>query len=216
LALTAAFLAVMFLIVRPVAHRFVTRLENPDISPAVMAVVLATLLLSALTTDAIGIHAIFGAFVLGAVIPHDSALARSFTHRLEDLVTVLFLPAFFALTGMRTQIGLVSTAEEWLLCGFIIAVATVGKFGSTLAAARLTGLGWRDAAALGLLMNTRGLMELIALHIGLELKIISPALFAMMVLMALITTMATAPLLQLLVVRDAWPQASARAGLHAR
>jgi len=108
------------------------------------------------------------------------------------------LPAFFAFTGMRTRIGLASGAEQWLLCGLIIAVATLGKFGGTLAAARLTGLGWRDAAALGLLMNTRGLMELIALNIGLDMKIISPALFAMMVLMALVTTMATTPLLHLI------------------
>jgi K+:H+ antiporter len=98
---------------------------------------------------------------------------------------------------VRTQIGLVSGWADWLLCGLVIVAATAGKFGGTLAAARLTGLGWRDAAALGLLMNTRGLMELIALNIGLDMKIISPALFAMMVLMALATTMATTPLLRL-------------------
>jgi Kef-type K+ transport system membrane component KefB len=107
---------------------------------------------------------------------------------------------------MRTQIGLVSGLGQWLMCGMIIVVATAGKFGGTLAAARLTGLGGRDAAALGLLMNTRGLMELIALNIGLDLKIISPTLFAMMVLMALVTTMATTPLLQWLVPRSSLPQ----------
>jgi Kef-type K+ transport system membrane component KefB len=113
-------------------------------------------------------------------------------------VSVLLLPAFFAYTGMRTQIGLVSGVDQWLACGLIIVVATAGKFGGTLVPARLTGLGWREATALGLLMNTRGLMELIALNIGLDMQIISPALFAMMVLMALVTTMATAPLLHLL------------------
>ena len=135
---------------------------------------LVGLLLSALTTERIGIHAIFGAFLLGAVIPHDSGVARALIDKLEVLVTILLLPAFFALTGMRTEIGLVSGLAEWLLCGLIILVATAGKFGGTLAAARLTGLKWRDAASLGILMNTRGLMELIVLNIGLDLGVISP------------------------------------------
>ena len=156
------------------------------------------LLASALTTDLIGIHAVFGAFLLGAVIPHESALAKSFIHQLEQIVTVLLLPAFFAYTGMRTRIDLVSGGEAWLLCGLIILVATVGKFGGTCVAARLTGLRWRDAAALGALMNTRGLMELVVLNIGLDLKVISPPLFAMMVLMAIVTTMMTGPALHFL------------------
>ena len=198
LALTLAYIGFMVVVVRPLARRFLGQFDEASLTPGVVAVVFAALLLSALATEAVGIHAIFGAFLLGAVIPHDSTLARDFTHKLEDLVTVLLLPAFFAFTGMRTRIGLASGAEQWLLCGLIIAVATLGKFGGTLAAARLTGLGWRDAAALGLLMNTRGLMELIALNIGLDMKIISPALFAMMVLMALVTTMATTPLLHLI------------------
>jgi Kef-type K+ transport system membrane component KefB len=167
--------------------------------------VLVAVLLSALATEAIGIHAIFGAFLLGAIVPHDSRVAREVGRRLHDVVTVLLLPAFFAYTGMRTQIGLVSGAEQGLLCGVIIVAATAGKFGGTLLAARLTGLGWRTATSLGLLMNTRGLMELIALNIGLDLGVISPALFAMMVLMALVTTMMTAPLLRLLEVGRASP-----------
>ncbi|MBI1901296.1 MAG: cation:proton antiporter [Planctomycetia bacterium] len=161
------------------------------------------LLLSALATELIGVHAIFGAFLLGAVIPHDSAIARTFTRQLEHVVTVLLLPAFFAYTGMRTRIDLVSGGEMWLMCGLIIVVATAGKFGGTLFAARLTGLSWRDSAALGTLMNTRGLMELVVLNIGLDLKVISPALFAMMVLMALATTMATSPVLRMLGVKNA-------------
>jgi Kef-type K+ transport system membrane component KefB len=201
LGLTAAYIGFMFLVVRPVAGRLLARLDERRLTPGVMALVLGALLLSALTTEVIGVHAIFGAFLLGAVIPHDSAVARAFTRKLEDLVTVLLLPAFFAFTGMRTQIGLVSGMDQWLVCGLILLVATAGKFGGTLAAARLTGLGWRDGAALGLLMNTRGLMELIALNIGLDLRVISPTLFAMMVLMALATTMATTPLLHLLTPR---------------
>jgi Kef-type K+ transport system membrane component KefB len=198
IGLTVAFVAFLFLIVRPILARF---LVAQELTRGVTALIFVGLLLSALTTEYIGVHAIFGAFLLGAVIPHDSAVAREFTHKLEDLVTVLLLPAFFAFTGLRTQIGLVSGLEEWLICGLIIAVATVGKFGGTLLSARFTGLGWREASALGILMNTRGLMELIVLNIGLDLKIISPTLFAMMVLMALVTTIATTPLLQLLHAR---------------
>ena len=112
--------------------------------------------------------------------------------------TVLLLPAFFAFTGMRTQIGLVSGVSEWMMCGLIILVATAGKFGGSLVAARLTGMSWHQAASLGILMNTRGLMELIVLNIGLDLRVISPKLFTMMVLMALATTIATTPVLQIL------------------
>src|SRR5262249_56565551 len=104
----------------------------------------------------------------------------------------------FAYAGMRTEIGLVSGAGAWLVCGLIILAATAGKFGGTLLAARLTGLPWRTSASLGVLMNTRGLMELIVLNIGLDLGVISPTLFAMMVLMALVTTLATTPILHLL------------------
>src|SRR5262249_10627660 len=151
-------------------------------------------------TEAIGIHAIFGAFLLGAIIPHTSAVARAFTSQLENLVTVLLLPAFFALTGMRTRIDLVSSVDQWLICGLITLVASLGKFGGTVAASRLTGLDWRNSAALGALMNTRGLMELIVLNIGFELHIISPTLFSMMVIMAIVTTMITSPVLRWLKV----------------
>ena len=195
---TLAYIATMVLVVRPLAARLVVRCQGEQVPRGAAALTFVALLASALTTDLIGIHAIFGAFLLGAVIPHDSALARSFTRQLEQVVTVLLLPAFFAFTGMRTRIDLVSGWEAWFICGLIILVATVGKFGGTCAAARLTGMRWRDAAALGALMNTRGLMELIVLNIGLDLKVISPALFAMMVLMAIVTTMATGPALQLL------------------
>ena len=164
----------------------------------VVALVLAGVLFSALTTELIGVHAIFGAFLFGAVVPHDSRLARTLTGKLKDLVTILLLPAFFAFAGMRTRIDLVSSSSEWLMCILITVVATVGKFGGSLVAARLTGMPLRDAAALGILMNTRGLMELIVLNIGLDLGVISPTLFTMMVLMALGTTMATTPLLEML------------------
>jgi Kef-type K+ transport system membrane component KefB len=163
-----------------------------------IAVVIISVLLAALATEAIGIHAVFGAFLFGVLIPHDSRLARDIGRKLYDVVTVLLLPAFFAFTGLRTQIGLVSTGAEWAMCAAIVAVATAGKFGGAFFAARATGHSWRDATAVGSLMNTRGLMELIVLNIGLDLGVISPTLFAMMVIMALMTTMATAPALHFL------------------
>jgi Kef-type K+ transport system membrane component KefB len=194
-----AFIAAMLFVVRPLMVRLTRVYGNRGrLTQGLMAVVFVALLLSAWATDLIGIHAVFGAFALGAMFPHDSGLARDLTDRLEDLLVVLLLPAFFAYTGLRTQIGLVSGTEQWVLCVLIILVASVGKFGGSAVAARLTGLGWRDASALGVLMNTRGLVELIVLNIGLDLGVISPTVFAMLVLMALVTTFATTPVLDLI------------------
>jgi Kef-type K+ transport system membrane component KefB len=155
-----------------------------------------TILFAALATERIGIHAIFGAFLLGVVVPHDSALAYDVRSKLEQATVLLILPAFFAFSGLRTEVGLVHGFQAWLICVLIIAVASAGKFGGSLLAARLTGSSWQEAASLGVLMNTRGLMELIVLNIGLDLGLISPTLFTMLVLMAVITTMATTPILQ--------------------
>ncbi len=194
---TLGFIALMFFAIRPAVANLVRRRSGGD-SPGqgTVALVLVGMLLSALTTERIGVHAVFGAFLFGAIVPRESSLPRVLTGRLEDLVTILLLPAFFAFTGMRTEIGLVSGAAEWAMCLLIIVVATAGKFGGTLVAARLTGMSWRSAAGLGILMNTRGLMELIVLNIGLDLGVISPTLFTMMVIMALVTTIATTPLLE--------------------
>lgn len=196
-----AFIAVMFLLVRPMLARLIRSWDEGTgtLPPLAVTGTFLAVILAALTTEAIGIHAVFGAFLLGAIIPHESKLARDFASKLKDPVTVLLLPAFFAYTGMRTHMSLLNSAESWLWCGAIILIATVGKFGGTLFAARLTGSTWREAAALGTLMNTRGLMELIVLNIGLDLGVISPTLFAMMVVMALVTTIATAPILQWLI-----------------
>lgn len=206
---TVAFIAVMLLVVRPAIRRVVDWGERGRLSRETDVLVFVALLLSAITTEAIGIHAIFGAFLLGAIIPHDSAIAKKFTRHLHHVVTILLLPAFFAFTGMRTRIDLLAGTDQWLICGLIILVATIGKFGGTLVAARLTGLRWHDAAVLGALMNSRGLMELIVLNIGLDLQVISPRLYAMMVMMALVTTMATSPVLKLLN-----PQTSPAEGLQ--
>lgn len=195
------FIAGMFVVARPVARWVSRKLDamSGPLPPAAIPGLFVAVLLAALTTEAIGVHAVFGAFLLGAVIPHDGRLAREVSRQLKDVVTVLLLPAFFALSGLRTEIGLLSGWAAWGLCGAIVAVATVGKFGGTVAAARLAGLDWRSAAALGAMMNTRGLMALIVLDIGLKEGVISPTLFAMMVVMALATTLATAPALRRLV-----------------
>jgi Kef-type K+ transport system membrane component KefB len=206
--LTLLYIGAMFGLVRPIARR-AARWYEREKPPAqtMMAIACAALLLSSLATEYIGIHTLFGAFLLGAVIPHDSRAARDLADRLEDFVVVLLLPAFFAFTGLRTQIGLISGGAQWLFCALIILTACLGKFSGTAVAARLTGLSWRDASALGVLMNTRGLMELIVLNVGLDLKVISPRLFAMLVIMAVVTTFATTPILDAL-TRGEWEEAA--------
>ena len=196
-----AFIGFMFLVGRPVLRRATRRGDGAQPGRTVVTLIFVALLLSSLTAEAIGIHAIFGAFLLGAMIPHDSAAARALTGQLERVVTILLLPAFFALTGMRTRIDLLSQPGPWLMCGLIVLVATLGKFGGTFLASRLSGLDWRSSALLGTLMNTRGLMELIVLNVGLDLRVISPALFSMMVVMALVTTGLTSPVLKTLKAR---------------
>jgi Kef-type K+ transport system membrane component KefB len=197
-AMTLAFIAVVFVAIRPLVVRWSRRydLRGPD--SGAIALCLVGALVAALLTEAIGVHAIFGAFLAGAIVPHDSALARGLERSLQDVVSILLLPAFFAFAGMRTEIGLLTGIAAWGLCGLIILVATLGKVGGTFLAARATGLSRRDATRLGALMNTRGLMELIVLNVGLDLGVISPALFTMLVIMALVTTVATAPALALL------------------
>jgi len=196
---SCVFIVGMFFIVRPVARRIANWFERHPADSVARPGLFVAVLLAALATESIGIHAVFGAFLMGVVIPNDSRVAKELSHQLHAVVTILLLPAFFAITGMKTQIGLINGWEAWLTCVAIIAVATAGKYGGTLIAARMTGLDWTTSSALGILMNTRGLMELIVLNIGLQLGVISPELFAMMVLMALATTAATAPILQVLI-----------------
>ena len=198
-ALVAVYVVVMFIVVRPAVRWLTERVENQpgSLSATTLAVVMGSMLLSAVVTESIGIHALFGAFLFGAFVPHESRLASQVHARVQDLVLVLLLPIFFAFDGMRTQIGLLATARDWIFCGAIVLVATVGKFGGSYVAARLSGLGARDASAIGILMNTRGLMQLIVLNVGLDMGILSPTLFAMLIIMALVTTFATAPLLGL-------------------
>jgi len=194
---SALFVCSMIFIVRPLLRRLWERFQpGGDLSNNLLAAVLVLAHISALLTEYLGIHALFGAFLAGAVLPKEPAFVRALTGKFEDLTVVLLLPLFFAFTGLRTSIRLVSGGELWAICALVIVVAVVGKLGGSAVAARLTGMGWREAGALGVLMNTRGLMELVILNVGLDIGVISPAVFAMMVLMALVTTFMTTPLLE--------------------
>ena len=198
-AATVAFIFFVLVIARRGAAWLARRqMSQGRTTQQMFATVCVSLLISALVTERIGIHALFGAFLLGAVVPHDSQLARDFREKCEDLVVVLFLPVFFAFTGMRTQVGLLKEPADWLVCVVIILIASSGKFGGSFFAARITGSDSKEAASLGILMNTRGLMELVVLNVGLDLGVLSPTLFAMFVLMAVVTTLATTPILQAL------------------
>lgn len=207
--LTVGFIVGMVWVVRPLATRVTARLREPtDVTTGVMSLVFIVMLLAAAATEAIGVHALFGAFLFGAVLPKEGALATRLAERIETVAAQLLLPLFFAFSGLRTEITLLDSAGAWATTALVIVVATVGKFGGSTLVARLTGLRWREASAVGVLMNTRGLMELVVLNIGLDLGVISPVVFAMLVVMALVTTLATSP-----VLRAIYPDAELRKDL---
>ncbi len=191
----ATFLVSMLVVVRPaVARMAASRMaEGPLGLPLALAAVLAVAFLA----EAAGVHAIVGAFLLGVGLPPQSVLAKTLRARLGTVLGMV-LPAFFAVAGLRTEIGLIHGMNGWLTCAAIIMVATTGKLGATAVAARLSGTGWWDATRLGVLMNVRGLMELLVLNVGLDLGLVSPEVYTMMVLMALATTVMAVPALALM------------------
>ena len=195
-ALACGFIAVMLTAVRPLVERLTA---GHGSSPGVGSLValFAMGIFSALATHMLGIHAVFGAFVAGLVVPHDSAAAARLTRWLTWPVALL-LPAFFAVSGMRTELMGIPGLYGWVLCLALIATAMLGTGGGACLAGRATGMAWRDAARLGVLLSTRGLMDLVVANIGLELGLIGPPLFSMLVVMAIVTTVATSPLLTLL------------------
>ena len=197
LGLVLIFVALMIFVIKPKLPSWLGQpaLERPDPSKAVLAFVFGVVLASALSTQLIGIHALFGAFLAGIVMPTAKGFRDKLVVRVENLSSVLLLPVFFAFTGLRTQIGLLNSAQDWLICLVIIVIATAGKLGGSALAARLTGMKWRESLQLGALMNTRGLMELIALNIGYDMGILSQHIFTMLVIMALVTTVMTGPLM---------------------
>jgi len=184
-----------------IGRRLLKRLgtsEDSDgrISQNQLAIVLLLVLASALVTEGLGIHPLFGAFFLGVVMPKDLVFVRELKTKLEDIVIVLLVPLFFAFTGLRTTVGLISGPDSLLYFGLILLIAIGGKFGGASLASRLSGMSWRESGSIGVLMNTRGLVELVALNIGLDIGVISPLVFTLMVFMALITTFMTTPFLE--------------------
>jgi K+:H+ antiporter len=159
-----------------------------------LGIVLLIVLASAVATELLNIHAIFGAFVAGVVMPKDRRVNETICNRLDDLLSILLLPLFFAYAGLRANVAAIGTLSNWLVCGAIIGVAIISKIGGCVAAGRATGMSWRGAGTIGVLMNARGLMELVLLTIGLQLGIITPLLFTILVIMAISTTLMTTPL----------------------
>ena len=188
--------------------------KKGELSENQLAVMILLVLASALFTEYLGIHLLFGAFLIGAIMPKDRHFVRYVLDRFETVTVTLLLPLFFAFTGLRTNIGLISGTQMWMYCLLIITVATVGKFGGSMLASRLSGMQWREAAGLGTLMNTRGLMELVILDIGLDIGVISPALFSMMVVMALVTTFMTSPILSVVCARELEESRFTRVAAH--
>ena len=201
-----AYIGAMIFLVRPILARLLKWYRKwrgiPEgVNHDILALVFLLVLGSAVVTEAMGIHALFGAFLIGAILPREEGLAKALSEKLEGLTVVLLLPLFFAITGLRTRIGLLSSGEMWVYCAIIVTVAIAGKLGGALLASRFTGMDWRSAGAVGILMNTRGLMELVVLNIGLEIGVVSPPLFAMLVIMAIVTTFMTTPLLDVFYLR---------------
>lgn len=189
----------MIKIVRPFLKRIGDlQAEKNTINKPMVAIFFLTLILSAYATEVIGIHALFGAFMAGAIMPENAKFRSLFIDKVEDVALVLLLPLFFVFTGLRTQIGLLNEGHLWVTAGAIILVAVVGKFAGSALTAKFLGINWKESLTIGALMNTRGLMELIVLNIGYDLGVLSPEIFAMMVIMALFTTFMTGPALDLI------------------
>src|SRR5713101_2642720 len=196
---TVAFAAVIVLLVRPLLGKWAAhqmRKHQGKLSLGGLAFLLILILLAALLTNLIGIFSIFGAFFLGAILYDQRQFREAVQERMRDFVTVFFLPIFFTYTGLRTDIGTMAGASLWMMCGLVLLAAFVGKFGGCSLAARFNGLPWREASMIGVMMNTRALMELIVINIGFDLGVIPRSVFFMLVLMAVASTFITAPLLR--------------------
>jgi Kef-type K+ transport system membrane component KefB len=199
---TLLFAAAMIFLVRPQLRRMVKQATGSHVhTRRLIAGVLALVLICALITETIGIHALFGAFIAGVVMPPSTDFRMFLRDKLDAFSAAALLPLFFAFTGLRTQVTLLNDWQSWALCGVIILVAIAGKLGGSMLMSRFTGMTWSQSFSIGALMNTRGLVELVVLNIGYDLGILSGRIFAMMVLMALVTTFMTGPLLSLVNVR---------------
>jgi len=196
ISLVLLFIAVMIFVLKPRINRLLQeKITGKARDPRLLAGILAFVLACAWLTEIIGIHALFGAFLAGVIMPTTGGLRLFLKEKLETFSLACLLPLFFAFTGLRTQINLLNDWRSWLFCIAIIAVAVVGKLGASMLMARLTGMNWQDSFSIGVLMNTRGLMELVVLNIGYELGILPVRIFSIMVLMAVVTTSMAGPLL---------------------
>ena len=199
---TLLFAAAMIFLVRPQLRRIVKQATGSHVhTRRLIAGVLAFVLVCALITETIGIHALFGAFIAGVVMPPSADFRTFLRDKLDAFSAAALLPLFFAFTGLRTHVGLLNDWQSWALCGVIILVAIAGKLGGSMLMSRFTGMNWTQSFSIGVLMNTRGLVELVVLNIGYDLGILSGRIFTMMVLMALVTTFMTGPLLSLVNIR---------------
>ncbi|WP_281336905.1 cation:proton antiporter [Flavobacterium eburneipallidum] len=198
IGLAMAYVLVMLFVIKPFLKKIGELYETKDnLSKPVVAIFFLTLIISSYTTEIIGIHALFGAFMTGVIMPDISKFRNLFIEKVEDVSVLLLLPLFFVFTGLRTQVGLLNDSYLLQITGLIILVAVVGKFLGSALAAKFVGQTWRDSIVIGALMNTRGLMELIVLNIGLDLGVLTPEVFTMMVIMALVTTFMTGPILNI-------------------
>ena len=188
-------LLMLFVVRRVVVNLKSLYQKRGSLTADTIAIVLLLVLTSSLITESLGVHALFGAFLAGVVMPRHAGLSRELSQKFEAVVVVLLLPLYFALTGLRSSFFLIAGARMWFYAAAILFLAVAGKWGGSMISARMNGMTWRESAAVGVLLNTRGLVELVILNIGLDLGVLSPALFSMMVLMALVTTLMTTPLL---------------------
>jgi len=196
IGLALVYVLIMIRLVRPFLKRIGDlHAQRDSLGAPIVAIFFLVLIVSSYLSEVIGVHALFGAFMAGAIMPENKKFRHIFIEKVEDVALVLLLPLFFVYTGLRTQIGLLNDVELWKTTGWIIAVAVIGKFAGSALAARFVGQNWRDSFTIGALMNTRGLMELVVLNIGYDLGVLSPEIFAMMVVMALVTTFMTGPAL---------------------
>lgn len=199
IALAVVYVLAMLFVVKPFLKRIGDLYaDKGNLNKPVVAIFFLTVIVSAYSTEVIGIHALFGAFMAGAIMPESAKFRNIFIEKVEDISVILLLPLFFVFTGLRTEIGLINEPYLWKITGYIILVAVIGKFLGSALAARFVGQNWRDSLTIGALMNTRGLMELVVLNIGYELGVLSPKVFTMMVIMALVTTFMTGPALDII------------------
>lgn len=198
IVLAILYIFVMLYLIKPLLEKLSQKHFNKErVNRHLTALTFLVLLVSAFTAEMIGIHSLFGAFIAGVIMPDDMKFRQSINLKIEDISKIILLPIFFAITGLRTQVGLLSGGYLWVVCGIVILIAVAGKLAGITFTSRLLGQSWKDSVSLGILMNTRGLMELVVLNIGYDLGIISPLLFAILVLMALATTLMTGPLLNM-------------------